>query len=236
MNSTHALFGVTLALFFSASVFAAEADYANGAIKTQNGFLLVLNKNKHSFTLEITGHEVRSTSLEDMYFAVDKQFLQVTISSIDDLCKELKISPKADTELLEAHRDWEAAYFSQGFGSKVVTRSQAETLANGWPALFYEFDIPANAGGNVRKHLYLTACSKGYIICLGGVSKSSEDEKPVKDLLLRTMITLKEYSSPISLSKMRSTLIAKREGRENQLIEPTATVTPSPTVQSPEQP
>src|SRR5947207_15931893 len=108
------LITVAFILWTAAFVVGADnrADYLSAAMKTHKGYRVVLNEKGRSFTLEIVGPEVRVTSKEQMFFAVDKRFLQVNCVSIEQLAQEKGIPADDSKKILEAHRDWETEYVS----------------------------------------------------------------------------------------------------------------------------
>jgi hypothetical protein len=186
-----------------ASLLAGQEDFSSGAIKTTTGFLLVWNEEKNHYTLEIKGDEVRQTSTERKFFAVDGMFLQIVDASIGEFLEAGKRQTTDDRAILEAHRDWEVRFMEGEYGEKLKVESSWQKLQNGKDALWWQIEVPKRAGTNVTKQISLTTVNGDYVLMLGGVETDTIEAAATRRLLLATAETLKPSAGPIDLLKLQ---------------------------------
>jgi hypothetical protein len=204
---------VSLALLLSGIARANRQEYRTAAIKTANGALLVWNQPDNYFTLEIKGKDVRpNNSSPEVFFKVDGIIIQFQSALISQFVKDADKAGRKIQSILMAHRDWEAQYAGSMFGKKLDVQSSPVKLKNGSEALFWKFDMPDGFNREAKKQLYLVVVNSGYVIVLNGVVTEQTKEEDVRQLLIRTVETLKVSSKPFDLKELTETI--RREGSQ----------------------
>ena len=184
-----------------------KGDFRSGAIKTAGGYLAVWNQPNNYYTLEITGKDVQQTSSEHKHFSVDGMFLQIVDAPISDFVQAAQRQSQNDKAILEAHREWEAKFLEEAYKSKLKTESSWQKLTNGKDALLWFAGIPEGIKTNVKKQVYLTVVKGDYVLLLGGAVTDTDTDDAVKQLLLKTIETLKPSDKPTDLQKMRDAIL-----------------------------
>jgi hypothetical protein len=126
---------LTIAMFcvFSVSVFS------QAAIKTENGYLFINNGKEKSFTVEVTGKNVKTVKNENPTFSIDDRILQLlTVANKNFTDKQL-----GDDELLEAHKVWESDYLATEVFKKKLTVEAEKVTVNDRKTLFWIIKRPA---------------------------------------------------------------------------------------------
>jgi hypothetical protein len=126
---------LTIAMFcvFSVSVFS------QAAIKTENGYLFINNGKEKSFTVEVTGKNVKTVKNENPTFSIDDRILQLlTVANKNFTDKQL-----GEDELLEAHKVWESDYLATEVFKKKLTVEAEKVTVNDRKTLFWIIKRPA---------------------------------------------------------------------------------------------
>jgi len=202
---------VSLALLSSGSARANQQGYRTAAIKTTNGAMVVWNQPDNYFTLEINGKDVRpNNSTSDVFFKVDGIILQIQSAVISEFVKDAGKAGQNIQSILMAHKDWESQYAGSMFKKKLSVQSSPVKLKSGVEALSWKFNMPEGFNREAKKQLYLTVVNGGYVIVLNGVVTEQTKEEDVRQLLIRTLETLKVSSKPFNLEELKETI--RREG------------------------
>jgi hypothetical protein len=184
--------------------FQIDPDYRSGAIKSASGYLLVWNQPGNYYTLEIMGKNVKQTSQDQIYFAVDGKFLQIVTTEYDSFYKKEAGKTADPKAILEAHRDWEISYREneEGAGKKLAVQSTWHLLDNGRNALLWEFDNPLKSGQNVKRQIFLSTVKGDRVLLLNGGTTEGTIRGDVVSMLLEIMSSLKTSIDPIDLNNI----------------------------------
>ena len=199
---------VSLALVLSGSAPANQQAAGTAAIKTAKGAMLVWNQPDNYFTLEINGKDVRpNNSTPEVFFKVDGIILQIQSAAISEFVKDTGKAGQNVQSILTAHRDWESQYAGSMFGKKLSVQSSPVKLKRGSDALSWKFDMPEGFNREAKKQLFLTMVNGGYVIVLNGVMTEGTKEEDVRQLLIRTLETLKVSSKPFDLDELKRAIL-----------------------------
>jgi hypothetical protein len=182
--------------------FQLEPDYRSGAIKTASGYMLVWNQPGNCYTIEIKGKNVKQTSQDQIFFAVDGKFIQIVTTAYDSFYKAEANKAADQKAILEAHRDWEIRFRENenGVGTKLEVQSTWHQLDNGRNAILWEFDNPLRPGQTVKRQIFLATVKGDRVLLLNGGTTDGINKSDVINMLLATMSSLKASSEPTDLN------------------------------------
>ena len=195
---------VVLALLVAGSIRPNQEEKAIASIQTPTGAILVWNETGNYFTLEITGKSVRpNNSTGDVFFNVDGMVLQVQVAAFSQIFKGSSGKGQTAESILLAHKDWESEYAEGILGKKIKVQSSPLKLKNGNDALFWTYDMPEGVKAESKKQLFLTMVNNDSVIVLNSVVIGSTKEEDIKQLLTRTLETIKLSPEPFNVEKLR---------------------------------
>jgi len=184
---------------FVVLVLAFSAFSQPGAIKTEYGFLFVVNEKDKSLTFEIRGKEVKSLKGSVPMFMVDGKVLQILIVKKSNFVKNDK--KLTDEELLEAHKVWESDYLSKEVYDEKLS-IESEKLAFGdRQALFWGFKRPGE-NKNFDRDYFLTTNMGNYLLGLGSPVAPTQEKAEIQKFLSGLMDSLKVSDKPYDLEKL----------------------------------
>jgi hypothetical protein len=199
---------VLLALFVAGSIRSNQQERAVAAIRTPAGAILVWNQTDNYFTLDITGKEVLpNNATNDVMFKVDGLFLQVQSAAFSEIFKESSARGKTAEAILLAHRDWESQYAEGVFGKKLNVQSTPVKLKNGNDALLWSYDMPADMKVDAKKQVFLTTVHNEYVVALNSAVLDTTREQEIKQLLTKTLETMKVSEKSFDVDKLRESLV-----------------------------
>jgi hypothetical protein len=198
------------ALFVLLSVSGLDAgeqgDFRSGAVKTEQGYLLVWNEPSNHYTLEIRGKDVRQISDERIHFSVDSMFLQILTLETGQFLQGGKRRNLDDRSILTAHQEWEGKYLEETHQKKLAFETSWKTLESGKEALLWRFKIPEGTDTNVIEQIYLTTVKGDHVLMLGSALTARTDENAAWKVLVDTVSTLKVSDKPIDVSAVQKSV------------------------------
>jgi hypothetical protein len=199
---------VLLALLVAGSIRSNQQERSVSAIRTPAGAILVWNQADNYFTLDINGKEVLpNNSTNDVMFKVDGLFLQVQAAAFSEIFKESSAKGKTAESILLAHRDWESEYAEGVFGKKLSVQSAPVKLKNGNDALFWSYDMPADVKADAKKQVFLTTIHNEFVVILNSAVLDTTQEAEIRQLLTKTLETMKVSQKPFDVEKLRDSVI-----------------------------
>jgi hypothetical protein len=186
------------AVIASLLVFATAA-FSQAAIKTKNGFLFVNNDSDKSFTLEISGKEVKTLESEQPMFSVDGRLLQILVVPKTDFVKnDAKMS---DEQLLEAHKTWESDYLTQEIFETKLSVESENVVFGDRKALFWGFVRPKH-NEYYKNDYFLTTIIGSNLLALGSPIEGKQTKADAQKFLTDLMKTLKVSDKPFDIEKL----------------------------------
>ncbi len=198
---------VLLALLVAAGVRPNQQERTVAAIRTPAGAIVVWNQTDNYFTLEINGKDVLpNNSTNDVMFKVDGLFLQVQAAAFSEIFNESDAKGKTAESILLAHRDWESKYAEGIFSTKLRVQSAPVKLKNGNDALLWSYDMPAGVKADARKQMFLTTIHNDFVVILNSAVTDTTKEEEIKQLLTKTIETMKVSQTPFDVEKLRESV------------------------------
>lgn len=201
---TH-LFILKLILAFGIlSAYSQEAPSGGGMIKTDDGFLLVTNRNPTSFTLEFKGDSIRSMEADHPVFVIDEKLWQVVDVNFGDFrTAESKSKKLTDEENLELHKKWESDYIAASLKTKLsVSKSEVIEISNKRKAMIWSFEMPKEISSDFSHQIFITTVVGDRVVMINAsvdVGKSLADSR---NGLIEIMKTLKTSDKPFDINKI----------------------------------
>lgn len=172
----------------------------NGAIKTQDGFLLYLNDGQNSHTLNLTG-DVDISNFP--YIRKDSEWFQFYIANKSEF-------ETSSGSTLENYMRWELDYFEEQFGQELQFESKA-CLIRDLPANFWHFNHPAfliqDRATAVKNTYFLDAVHEGLIYRFSYASVSGDDTQAFQ-VLSEIARNLNFYEKGIDIEKLQSNIMS----------------------------
>src|SRR5688572_12149743 len=199
MKNLLSLVAFALIISFSTIVFAQAEEEPSGMIKTAKGILVVWNEPGNYFTIEIKGEKI-SPGQQPMLFQVDGKFFQIQTTAKKLFLKNPNDATLDDKAILAAHRDWEGAYISGVLKSELKIDSEWFKLPSGQDVLGWSYKMPkVMQTQTAKKQLYIAVVKRDHVLLLNSALEDEGDAREAKDLLLKTLLTLKPSDKPLSL-------------------------------------
>jgi hypothetical protein len=199
---------VLLALFVAGNIRANQQPRAVAAIRTPAGAILVWNQADNYFTLDINGQDVLpNNSANEVMFKVDGLFLQVQAAAFSQIFNESSAKGQTAESILLAHRDWESQYAEGIFGKKLRVQSSPVKLKNGNDALLWSYEMPAGVKADAKKQMFLTTVHNEFVVVLNSVVTDTTKEEEIKQLLTKTLETMKVSQTAFDVEKLRASVV-----------------------------
>lgn len=193
LNKTLKQFAALSTLVFLLNICA----YSQAAIKTANGYLFVQNRAGKSFTVEITGKDVKPVESQNSTFEVDGRIVQlVTVPFAQFTDKKL-----AEGDALAEHQKWEINYLSDSVFKQKLTFESEKISVSDRSCLFW----------GIKRPIYNDIFDRDYFITtvIGDVvfGLSSPIEATVKTADLKKQYsdffaTIKVSDKPFDIDKL----------------------------------
>jgi len=188
-----------LLLLLLPATLCAQDENIRGAVVTRTGLLIVWNEPHNNFTIEVKAKTFEQVKNKNLAFLVDGKFLQVVTAFTGDFISDIQKQQQPDEKtILLSHRDWESKYLEQTVGEPLKVDSEAISLANGKPALFWSFLVPEKDRAKVKRQVFLTVCKGESVLVLNGAVTPEVSEQAVRQFLLETINTLRIRERPLS--------------------------------------
>ena len=189
------LFLLTAAVF----LLSAAPAFGQASIKTANGFLFVNNDASKSFTLEVSGGEVKPLQHSQPMFQVDGRLLQILT------VKKTGFAPqagnKSDEELLDLHKIWESDYLGQEvFKQKLAVEAEKLDVA-GRRALFWSFARPIH-NQQIGHDCFLSTIVGDYALVLSSPLPLKGDKAATQKFLVDVLKTIKLADKTFDIEKL----------------------------------
>jgi len=199
---------VLMALFVAGGIRSNQVERTAAAIRTPAGAILVWNQADNYFTLDISGKDVLpNNSTDDVVFKVDGLLLQIQAAAFSEIFKESSAKGKTAEAILLAHKDWEAEYAAGVFGKKLHVQMSPLKLKNGNDALLWSYDMPADVKADAKKQVFLTTIHNEFVVVLNSAVTDMTKEEEIKQLLTKTLETMKVSPKPFDVEKLRDAVV-----------------------------
>ena len=200
-----------LIVFGYCHVAARAQEEQSGMIKSKDGILVVWNEPGNYFTIEIKGKEIKPMQ-QPMMFKVDGKFFQIQTAAKKLFLKNPDDKTLDDKAVLSAHRDWERDYIADVLKRELKVESEWLKLPAGKDVLAWSYEMPKVADAQTaRKQFYLAVVKRDHVLLLNSALTADDNEKEIKELLMRTLLTLKPTDKPLSLQKASEQIKASNE-------------------------
>jgi hypothetical protein len=194
--------------FFSLNIFAQEG-FGDFVLKTKDGFLLVQNRQKTSFTVDFKGEKIEQVTSDHPNFFIDDKLIQVINVPIANFWKPpaaSKIEPTS-AQLLEAHKIWESDYLGEALKTKLSVTSENFELVSKRKVMFWSFPMPKTVESPFSHQLFITTVIGGEEIWgINSSPETAEAQKSYRDYITQSMNTLKISSKPFNIKELSETL------------------------------
>jgi len=175
------------------------------SIKTGKGFLFINNNDDKSFSIEISGSDVKpQEDLNVPAFSVDGKIVQILSVPLTNFAPENK--KLSDEELLEAHKLWESNYLSTDiYKEKLKVESTKVKLGEKRDALFWGFTRP-KFNQEFKHEYFLTTVVGKTLLAIGSPVGENETIEGTKKILMEIMVTLKVSEKPFDIEKLSESI------------------------------
>ena len=206
-QSFQTLILVLFIAFFSLNIFAQEA-VGDFVLKTKNGFLLVQNFEKTSFTVEFKGEKIQQLSADHPNFVIDDKLIQVINVPVENFWKpkeNLKTDPTSE-QLLEAHKTWESDYLGEALKTKLSVISEIFEIASKRKVMFWSFPMPKTVETPFLHQLFLTTIIGKEVWGINTSPETAETQKSYRDYITQSINTLKTSDKPFNIKELSENL------------------------------
>ena len=193
--------------FFSLNIFAQEA-VGDFVLKTKDGFLLVQNFEKISFTVEFKGEKIEALSSDHPNFVIDGKLIQVINVPLENFWKPkeaLKAEPSTE-QLLEAHKTWESDYLGEALKTKLSVTSEIFETSSKRKVMFWTFPMPKTVETPFSHQLFLTTIIGKEVWGINTSPETAETQKSYRDYITTSMNTLKTSDKPFNIKELTESL------------------------------
>ncbi len=201
---------LVLALFITIlglNVFAQE-KLGTFIISTGDGYLIVQNREKISFSLEFKGEKFKPLKSDHPTFMMDGRLIQV-VTVLNENYWKPKESSKTDPtpeQFLEAHKVWESDYLGDMMKTKLSVTSEFLEISQNRKAMFWSFPMPKERESPYSHQLFLTTLIGKDVVGINASPDSSENQKSYRTYILDTMNTLKTSEKPFNIKELTTFL------------------------------
>jgi hypothetical protein len=158
--------------------------------------------------MELKGKKINPVPDHPFWFYLDGKFVQIVNAETKQFLKNSNGKSVDNKAILTAHRVWESDYISDTLGAKLKIDSTWLELSNGMTALAWNYDMPHVAEKQTaRRQLYLVVVKGDRVLGLNTVVEKDDEEKPLQQLLIDSMESLKPGDKPLSLEKAREQVL-----------------------------
>jgi hypothetical protein len=195
------IFTFTIVVLFNSFILAQEEPLlAELFIKTGNGYLFVNNNADKSFSLEITGKDVKpAEGVQVPMFIVNGYPIQIL--SVDVKSFAPNNNGPGDLELLEKHRDWETNYLGKDIYQKKLKVFSSELKYGKRKALLWGFNRPSS-NEQFQKDYFMTTIIGKTLLAIGIAPKTEDKESDVRKMAGTIMKTLEIQDKPFDIKKL----------------------------------
>jgi hypothetical protein len=202
-----------LALSASVSSLPQSGNSGTTLVKTDAGILWVENKNDAYFIIEIVGDEIRPMA-EYPFLSVDGRPMQVHLIEIEKFYKATEKTRVNDLPILQAYRDWEADHHGKLLNSKLAVKSEPISLGQDREALLWSYSMYAALNKEVKEknkeqveeQYFLTTLIGNHLLLLNTVLKTGEPSNTARELLVKTLSTLRISTKPIDVKALQESI------------------------------
>lgn len=183
---------------------ATDAGLGQYIIRTENGYLIVHNREKNSYLLEFKGTKFEPEEGDHPVFTIDDKLVQiVAVSKNNYWTPKAKVKKEpSDDELLEAHKIWERDYLAGELKAKLSVTSEIFSIERSRKVMYWSFPMPKELGADFSHQIFLTTLVGTDIIGLNASPTSAGEQKAYRDYLIESMNTLKISSKPFNIKEL----------------------------------
>jgi hypothetical protein len=195
-------FGKFLLLTVVVLGLSAITTFSQAAIKTENGYLFIKNGKDKSFTIEVTGKEVKPVKSRNPTFSVDGTIVQILSLPLTNFTDK-KMN---DEELLEAHKIWEIDYLGDKIFKQKLKPETVKVSLGDRKLLFWYFVRP-NEIKQYNRDMYMTTVIGNSLL---GISSPVEPEVGSSDtqkMFTKIMESLKVSDKPFDIEKLADEIV-----------------------------
>jgi len=80
-------------------------------------------------------------------------------------------------------------------------------LKNGNDALLWSYDMPADVKADAKKQVFLTTIHNEFVVVLNSAVTDMTKEEEIKQLLTKTLETMKVSPKPFDVEKLRDAVV-----------------------------
>ena len=197
------LFLLKLILVFGfVSAYSQDAT-GGGMIKTDNGFLLIVNRIPTSFTLEFKGASIKPLESDHPVFVLDGKLWQVIDVAFSDFrTSENKSKTLTDEENLELHKKWESEYIGNSLKQKLSVKSEIVEILNKRKAMIWSFEMPKEMNSDYSHQVFMTTIIGDRVVAINASVDLGKSFADYKNSMIEIMKTLKTNDKPFDINKI----------------------------------
>jgi hypothetical protein len=195
------IFTLTIVILLNSFALAQEEPLlAELFIKTSNGYLFVNNNADKSFSLKITGKDVKpAEDVQVPMFIVNGYPIQILSVDVKSFAPDN--NGLSDLKLLEKHRDWETDYLGTDIYRKKLEVFSSELKFGKRNALLWGFIRPSS-NEQFQKDYFMTTIIGKTLLAIGISVKSEDTDSAVRKMAETIMKTLEIRDKPFDIKKL----------------------------------